>query len=268
MQTENFYSKIRENLENYDFTPEWDKSQVWERIEQKQGKKAKQVLWKAVAAGIVLVSLTGGYLLFNSSSNALADNAQPKKTANAKSTRPIPVKTPVNESVAEESVEKESGAFAGLNTHKKRHQPLDENQQTVPEGSEIANEEFDNLVTTEEGEQEFSYNNITSRNEPAYVRPVNFDAPIIFRPNKPAERPATAATTTAKRERVAILEIPEDEEDYVIAPKEKKKNRHARLTKQVEKTPEATDPNKPNKIWAFVKQSFKNETMPADSTIK
>ena len=267
MQTENFYSKIRENVENSDFTPEWDKSQVWQRIEQKQGKKTKPVWWKAIAAGIILVSLAGGYALFDNSSNVLADNAQSKKSTNAESTLPVSVETPVNEFVAAESAERELRVFVGANMHKNRHQPLDENQQAVPQENEIANEEFDNLVTTEEGVQEFSYNNITSRNEPAYVRPVNFDAPIIFRPNKPTEKPVTAATP-AKRERVAILEIPEDEEDYVIAPKEKKKNRHARLAKQVEKTPEATDPNKPNKIWAFVKQSFKNETMSADSTIK
>lgn len=267
MQTENFYSKIRENLENSDFTPEWDKSRVWDRIEKKQGKKTKPMWWKAVAAGIVLVSLAGGFVLFDYNSSAQADKTQPKKMVSAESALSVSNQTPVSKSVAAESIEKETGVFVGANIHKKRHQLLDENQQPVPEGNEIANEEFDNLVTTEEGEQEFSYSNITSRNEPAYVRPVNFDAPIIFRPNKPAEKPVTAATP-AKRERVAILEIPEDEEDYVIAPKEKKKNRHARVAKQVEKTPEATDPNKPNKVWAFVKQSFKNETMHADSTIK
>jgi hypothetical protein len=263
MQAEEFYSKIRENLENSDFTPEWNTSEVWQRIEQKDEKKRPSFWWGAVAASIVLVSLFGGYLLIEDR-NTITSNPNVKNQVATKSAR---LTSQENTSAAPSGEIPENISVAPANRQMKKRmvQPVNQEEPQAIEANELPNEEFKNMVTTEGGEQEFSYNDVTSRNEPAFVRPVIFDAPIIFRPNKVAEKPAAAP---AKRERVAILEIPEDQEDYVIAPKEKKKKRQERLAKQVEKTPEATDPNKPNKIWAFVKQSFRNETMPADSTIK
>jgi hypothetical protein len=76
---------------------------------------------------------------------------------------------------------------------------------------------------------------------------------------------------TQKRERIAILEIPDDE-SYNMPRKEKKNGLLARLTKKVNKIgaePSEELPsinNKPNRVWAFVKESFKNETMTIDST--
>jgi hypothetical protein len=76
-----------------------------------------------------------------------------------------------------------------------------------------------------------------------------------------------------RRERVAILEIPDDEDDYNQVPRKEKKNGLvARLGRKIGK--KGVEPaeelpsinNKPNKVWAFVKESFKNETMAADST--
>jgi hypothetical protein len=262
MQAEEFYSKIRENLDNSDFTPDWSKSEVWQRIEKKDEKKHPSFWWGAVAASIVLVSLFGGYLLFENR-NELTSDPNVKNQDATKSAQLILPETPTATPLAE-TPENTTTTPANRPVQKRTIKPVNEVEPQQIAVNEVPNEEFKDLVTTEGGEQEFSYNNVTSRNEPAFVRPVNFDAPIIFRPNKVAEKPAAPV----KRERVAILEIPEDQEDYVIAPKEKKRKRNERLAKQVEKTPEATDPTKPNKIWAFVKQSFKNETMPADSTIK
>ncbi len=267
MQTENFYSKIRENLENSDFSPDWDKSRVWQRIEQKQDVKKRFVWWKAAAAGIVMLGLAGVYGVLADKTSIMANKMEPRHTPSAKSPQPLSVEARFNESALVALKDKPQEQNTGRKAHKKNGRSLNEVKPFVPEPNENSNETFDNLVTTEDGEQEFSYNNVTSRNEPAYVRPVIFDAPIIFRPSKPVDKVA-AAVAPAKRERVAILEIPEDEDDYVIAPKEKKKSRQARLARQVDKTPEAADPNKPNKIWAFVKQSFKNESIPADSTVK
>lgn len=263
MQAEEFYNKIRENLDNSDFTPEWNKSEVWQRIERKDEKKSLSFWWKAMAASIVLVSLFGGYLLIEDR-NTITSNPNVKNqdaTESARLSSPeMSIASPLGETPKSTTT-----TPANRLVQKRIIKPVNEVEPQEIAVNEVPNEEFKDMVTTEGGEQEFSYNNVTSRNEPALVRPVMFDAPIIFRSNKVAEKPAAAP---AKRERVAILEIPEDQEDYVIAPKEKRKKRHERLAKQVEKTPEATDPNKPNKIWAFVKQSFKNETMPADSTIK
>ncbi|HEY1056999.1 MAG TPA: hypothetical protein VGE24_17765 [Emticicia sp.] len=263
MQAEEFYNKIRENLDNSDFTPDWNKSEVWQRIEKKDENKVPSFWLGAVAAGIVMASLFGGYLLIENRNTITSDPNVKNQDATKSAQLILPEKTTAI-SVAE-IPENSKETQENRPVHKRIIQPVHEVEQQAIAENEVPNEEFNNMVTTEGGEQEFSYNNVTSRNEPAFVRPVIFDAPIIFRPNKVAEKPAAAP---AKRERVAILEIPEDQEDYVIAPKEKRKKRNERLAKQVEKTPEATDPNKPNKIWAFVKQSFKNETMPADSTIK
>jgi hypothetical protein len=261
MQAEEFYSKIRENLDNSDFSPEWNKSEVWQRIKKKDEKKMASFWWGAVAASVVMACLSGGYMLVKEP-NTITSNPNVKNQVATKSARLIsPETVTLPTQITEETAK-------GTANRRIQHRNLSPVNESVPEtlaANEVPDEEFDNIVTTEGGEQEFSYNNVTSRNEPAFVRPVIFDAPIIFRPNKPTEKTNAAP---AKRERVAILEIPEDQEDYVIAPKEKKKKRQERLAKQVEKTPEATDPNKPNKIWAFVKQSFRNETIPADSTVK
>lgn len=263
MQAEEFYSKIRENLDNSDFTPDWNKSEVWQRIEKKDEKKMSSFWLGAVAAGIVMISLFGGYLLIENR-NTITSDPNVKNQVATKSARLNSTETTTATPLAE-TTEKTTVIPLKHRVQKRIIQPVNEVVSEPIAENEVSGTEFNNIVTTEGGEQEFSYNNVTSRNEPAFVRPVIFDAPIIFRPNKVAEKPAAAP---AKRERVAILEIPEDQADYVIAPKETKKNRRERMAKQVEKTPEATDPNKPNKIWAFVKQSFKNETMPADSTIK
>ncbi|MBA4850444.1 hypothetical protein [Emticicia sp. BO119] len=262
MQAEEFYNKIRENLDNSDFTPDWNRSEVWQRIEQKDEKKMTSFWWGAIAASIAMVILFGGYLLIENR-NAITSNPNVK---NQEATKPTQLILPETITAKPLAIMPKSNTVISVNRpiQKRIVQPVNVAKPEPIAENEMPNEEFDSMVTTAEGEQEFSYNNVTSRNEPAFVRPVIFDAPIIFRPNKVTEKPAAPF----KRERVAILEIPEDQEDYVIAPKEKRKKRHERLAKQVEKTPEATDPNKPNKIWAFVKQSFKNEAMPVDSTIK
>ncbi|MFD2521027.1 hypothetical protein [Emticicia soli] len=260
MQAEEFYNKIRENLDNSDFTPEWNKSEVWQRIERKDQKKAMPLWWKAVAAGIVMASALGGYLFFDNKA-PLADKTAIKKQVIAKPTQQVSAETSTPLAEAPESNTRNK---ISRPAHKAIVQPVENAEPEPIVANEIANEEFDNMVTTEGGEQEFSYNNVTSRNEPAFVRPM----PILFRPNNNTSRASEKPAEPVKRERVAILEIPEEQEDFVIVPKDKKKNRNARLAKQTEKIPEATDPNKPNKIWAFVKQSFKNETMPADSTLK
>jgi hypothetical protein len=261
MQAEEFYSKIRENLDNSDFSPEWNKSEVWQRIEKKDEKKTTSFWWGAVAASITMACLFGGYLLLEDR-NSITGNPNVKNQVATKSAQPA---LPLSAAPVAEIPESITRSTSHRQVQHRSVTPVNKPASETIVENEVPDEEFDNLVTTEGGEQEFSYNNITSRNEPAFVRPVIFDAPIIFRPNKATEKVAAAP---AKRERVAILEIPEDQDDYVIAPKEKKKKRQERLAKQVEKTPEATDPNKPNKIWAFVKQSFRNETIAADSTVK
>lgn len=257
MQTEEFYNKIRENLDNSDFTPEWNKSEVWQRVEQRRQKKSPSIWWKMMAASIVVVGLLNGYLLLRQ--KPVIVNASVPQQPVTKSTQVPSSEKPV-------AASQQAQTPVSRNTpHKRLMRPVnEENDNNALVESELPNEEFDNMITTEGGEQEFSYTDITTRNEPAFVRPVIFEAPIIFRPKVTDKNVAPAP---AKRERVAILEIPEDQQDYVIAPKEKKKSRQARLAKQVQKTPETSDP-KPSKIWAFVKQSFKNETAPADSTIK
>lgn len=260
MQAEKLYSKIRESLDNDDFTPEWSKNDVWQRIDQGKNKKVFSLWWQAAAASVVLVSLFGGYLLVNDSSDATYQTL--KKDAPAKSS-PKSVANTTNSLAA---ISPTPLAVAGKTSRTKRvnsgamhTMPMESIVET-----ERTDEEFDNIVMTEDGEQEISYENVTSKNEPAVEQPMRFDIPIIFRPK------AVEKTAPGKRERVAILEIPEGEADFLIAPKEKKRNRESRLAKQASKptNTETAEANKSNKIWAFVKESFKNETISPDSTIK
>ena len=51
MQAEKFYNEIQQKIDQINSEPEWDKSEIWQRIEQKQGKrKTPFVWWQAVAA--------------------------------------------------------------------------------------------------------------------------------------------------------------------------------------------------------------------------
>ena len=103
MEEKKFYKNIQQKIDQTTFEPAWNKSDVWQRIEQKQGKrKTPFVWWKSVAASIVLIGGLSIYFLKNNNetvdnqlviSNSSIIKTQTKNPAFSKSFSPISVQT-------------------------------------------------------------------------------------------------------------------------------------------------------------------------------
>ncbi len=263
MKPEEFYSKIQEKVDQTNFEPDWNKSEIWQRIEQKQTKrKTPFVWWKSMAASVVLLGGLGIYF-YNQNPN-IATNSQAINDINPT----ISIQSTVNPTTESTQLianngNRKNNAVKALPTTKQpstqvflsnfKENNLEEEKPTV-----AVNEEQSNV-----SESETTVN--TNQQTPASdnYRFVPYQGFVEKR------------VMPQRRERVAILEIPDDEEDYNQAPqKEKKDGLVARLSRKIGK--KGVEPaeelpainNKPNKVWAFVKESFKNETMAADSTNK
>jgi hypothetical protein len=45
MQTEEFYKKIQERVDQTNFESDWNKKEIWQRIEQQYMKRKKPFVW-------------------------------------------------------------------------------------------------------------------------------------------------------------------------------------------------------------------------------
>ncbi len=282
MKTEEFYKKIQEKVgeTEMDFEREfpfgkssiqespfgesqfleWNKQDVWQRIEQKQTKRKKPFMWwQAAAASIVLLGGLGMYFYTNETV-ITAHNKVIKEQIPTISTQPT--LNPTTEStqlMANNGNHKNNVVRAMAMSKEQTTQPLELTEENLEtEASTLAVNETQNDVSSSETEL-----------NTAQQTPANDNYRFV-----PYQGFVEKRVAPQRRERVAILEIPDDEEDYNQAPRKEKKNGLvARLSRKIGK--KGTEPNeelpavnsgKPNKVWAFVKESFKNETMAADST--
>ncbi len=285
MKTEEFYKKIQDKVgeTEMDFerefpfgkssfpesrfgessSLEWNKQDVWQRIEQKQTKRKKPfVWWQAAAASVVL--LGGLAMYFYNQKTDITTNNQAINTLNpAISTQSTlnPTTTESTQLMATNGNRKNNVVSAMAMSKEQPAQQLEisPNQENLEiEEPTVAVNETQNNVSPNE-------------TEPTAAQQTPANEPYRFVPYQGLVEKRVAPQ---RRERVAILEIPEDEEDYNQAPRKEKKNGlMARLSRKTGKrNPEmneelpAVNNGKPNKVWAFVKESFKNETMAADST--
>lgn len=285
MKTEEFYKKIQEKVgeTEMDFerefpfgkssfpesrfgepsSLEWNKQDVWQRIEQKQTKRKKPfVWWQAAAASVVL--LGGLAMYFYNQKTDITTNNQAINTLNpAISTQSTlnPTTTESTQPMANNGNRKNNvvSAMAMSKEQPAQQFEINPNQENLEiEEPTVAVNEAQNNVSPNE-------------TEPTTVQQTPASEPYRF---VPYQGLVEKRVSPQRRERVAILEIPEDEEDYNQAPRKEKKNGlMARLSRKTGKrNPEmneelpAVNNGKPNKVWAFVKESFKNETMAADST--
>ncbi len=259
MEEKKFYKNIQEKIDQADFEPEWNKSEIWQRIEQKQSKrKTPFVWWQAVAASIVLLGGIGIY--FSKNNNETIDNQSVAVNTPARKVQ----NNVLNLSKSVQTISVQTKGVSQSFHNKKAIVETPENvltasviepqiiEKTIAKEQEIAASEEKTVASSEL---------LSSENT---VQETNFVAhPALLEKRIPK-----------KRERIAILEIPEDDESYNIPKKEKSKGFMARLARKkgrnnVEENEELPSINgKPNKVWAFVKESFKNETMAADSTNK
>lgn len=285
MKTEEFYKKIQEkvgetemeferefpfgksSLQESPFGEsqflEWNKQDVWQRIEQKQTKRKKPfVWWQAVAASVVLLGGLGMYF-YNNETVITAHNKVIKEQNPTISTQPTlnPTTTESTQLMANNHNHKNNVVRAMATSKEQTTQPLETNlneENLETEEPAVAVNETQNNVSSSETESNTAQQTPASDN----YRFVPYQGFVEKR------------VAPQRRERVAILEIPDDEEEYNQAPRKEKKNGLvARLSRKIGK--KGTEPNeelpavnngKPNKVWAFVKESFKNETMAADST--
>lgn len=259
MQAEKFFKEIQQKIDQTDFEPTWNRTEVWQRIEQKQGKrKTPFVWWKAIAASVILVGGISIYFLKNNTIDIDNQTVAVKKSIInsqinipniAKSTQAISLQTPTisrsNKSQTIAIVAPKNELVAGFNKSIISEKTITE-EQVLPAIEEKT----------------------MATNAPILSDGTTQETTFIAHPALLEKR------LPKKRERVAILEIPEDDESYNIPKKEKSKGFMARLTRKkgknnIEENNELPSLNaKPNKVWAFVKESFKNETMVVDSTDK
>lgn len=261
MQTEEFYKKIQEKVDHNNFESDWNKNEIWQRIEQKQTKRKKPLVWwQAAAASVILLGGLGMYFYNqktdiptnNQTVNSLNSTISTEPTLNptTKSTQQI-----ANNYNRKNNVAKVMATSKEQSTQQLEKTPIKENLMIVE--PVVAVNETQNNVSTNESEV------LNNQQTPA-----NDNYRFV-----PYQGFVEKRVTPQRRERVAILEIPDDEEENNEAPRKEKKNGLvARLGRKIGK--KGSEPaeelpsinNKPNKVWAFVKESFKNETMSADST--
>ncbi len=285
MKTEEFYKKIQEKVgeTEMDFerefpfgkssfpesrfgessSLEWNKQDVWQRIEQKQTKRKKPfVWWQAAAASVVL--LGGLAVYFHNQKTDITTTNQAINTLNpAISTQSTlnPTTTESTQLMATNGNRKNNVVSAMAIS---REQPAQQFE-ISPNQEKLETEEP--TVAVNEAQNNVSPNE--TKPTAAQQTPASDNYRFV-----PYQGFVEKRVAPQRRERVAILEIPEDEEDYNQAPRKEKKNGlMARLSRKTGKrNPEmneelpAVNNGKPNKVWAFVKESFKNETMAADST--
>ncbi|MFY7912940.1 MAG: hypothetical protein ACOVO2_25450 [Emticicia sp.] len=285
MKTEEFYKKIQEKVgetemdferdfpfgkSSFQESPfgdaqflEWNKQDVWQRIEQKQTKRKKPfVWWQAAAASVILLGGLGMYF-YNNETAVTAHNQVIKEQIPTISTQPTlnPTTTESTQLMANGNTRKNNVVSPIAISKKQNTEQLDtspDNENGVTDEPTVAVNETPNNVSSSETESNI-----------AQQTPANDNYRFV-----PYQGFVEKRVAPQRRERVAILEIPDDEEDYNQAPRNEKKNGLvARLSRKLGK--KGTEPNeelpavnssKPNKVWAFVKESFKNETMAADST--
>jgi len=261
MQTEEFYKKIQEKVDQTNFESDWNKNEIWLRIEQKQTKRKKPLVWwQAAAASVILLGGLGMY--FNNQKTDIITNNQTVNSLNS-TVSTEPTSNPTTKSIQlmanndnhKNNVVKVMETSKEQTTQQLEKKPIKENLMIV-EPVVVVNETQNNVSTNE---TEVVNNRQTPAND--NYRFVPYQGFVEKR------------VTPQRRERVAILEIPDDEEEFNEAPRKMKKNGLvARIGRKIGK--KGTEPaeelpsinNKPNKVWAFVKESFKNETISADST--
>ncbi|MFN3488866.1 MAG: hypothetical protein ACK4YV_07020 [Emticicia sp.] len=265
MKTEEFYGKIQEKIDQTNFEPDWNKSEIWQRIEQKQTKrKTPFVWWQAVAASIVLLGGVGMYF-YNQKTDITTNNQVVNKQNSDISTKSsLNPTTESTQLLADNDNRKNNVAKEMAMTNK----PIA--KQLTSSMSSMSNEE--NLVAEEPAVAVNEAQNSVSANENEVKTNQQTPANDNYR-FVPYQGFVEKRVAPQRRERVAILEIPDDEENYNQSPqKEKKNGLVARLSRKIGK--KGVEPaeelpainSKPNKVWAFVKESFKNETLTADST--
>lgn len=263
MQTEEFYKQIQQKISKSDFElessfPTWNKDDVWQRIEVKQGKRKKTFYWKLSVAASVLFMLSLG-LYFNLKNNAQLADSQIVKT-NVSTQKNLSIFTKPTQSTGQNIIIEKKLPFRGGRVSKSK--PIETILETPATALVEPQKNEEKAPIAEQTAIAFKQET-TIIDESSKAEKTLQSNTFIANPN------LIAVKVPSKKERIAILEIPDDDEQYNIQKRENKKGFLSRLNKKSNKNDELPSiNNKPNKVWAFVKESLKNETITTDTTNK
>lgn len=263
MQTEEFYRKVHDKIERTEFSPdflEWNQESVWTRIEQKkEAKKPKTVFvwWRSsIAASIALAVLMGGgyFLLKNKDTQSVAVS-QTQRGYVAKSAE-LPVSKTTSNAIQEI---KKNEVLISSKITELSDKSFAENERTLVD---LENVQHPAITETMGAISEGSKHPLPATTIIAADSPTE---KLIEEPKLQVELvDSQPFVAPPKFERTVILDIP-DTEEYNRFQKTEKKTFFARLFKQVGKfntegTVDWEELNvKPNRIWAYVKESMKTE---------
>lgn len=250
MQQEDFYRRIQEKMSHLDDNSEWNKDDVWRRINRQETAVVvapKRNLWVYAAAASVVIALSIGLVLMNQttekqfvSENTISNNAE-------KSIDPSEVIK--NQKSKENVIQNKTLVVSNQNI-------------TPNENLAISTVNGGNVELTSQVNPKESVENTTV--EPsAMTAAQNIEKPVDEPKNTIAEprneeQPAVEAQFQGGK--VVVLNIPVAEEED---RGKKKRNVLTKIFKKDSNKPERTD-----KIWAFVKESFRNDSIEKKDSVR
>jgi hypothetical protein len=248
MQQDIFYKEIQEKLNLLETNSDWNKDAVWNRINRQEEvtvlKKSNRRFYFGAAASIVLVSLIGFLILNNKQVKSIDNQQVTSLKVESKSAVEVDItKKKVEEKTIRTIIYKKDSKVQDnqvvlINTPNIVSETTVE-QKTPPKVEVVDSPQ---IVQNQVIEAEKEVNAIQETEEDHYDRKVSKPTP----------------------NRVVVLNIPVAEEENDRGKQKKnfigkifKKNDHPK-------------PERSDKIWAFVKESFKNESIEEkkDSTVR
>lgn len=250
MQQEDFYRKIQEKMNHLESNSDWNKEDVWRRINRQESAVViarKRNLWVYAAAASIVIALGIGLVVMNQTDDKqfVSDNR-------------------VNNNV--EKFIEPSGVIENQNPKENviQNKILVVSNQNITPNENLAtstvnggNVELTNQVNPKESVESATV-------EPSLVTVAqNVETPTeepkhtIAEP-KNEEQPVVEAQFQGGK--VVVLNIPVAEEED---RGKKKKNVLTKIFKKDSNKPERTD-----KIWAFVKESFKNDSIEKKDSVR
>ncbi|MCU0327166.1 MAG: hypothetical protein MUF45_18360 [Spirosomaceae bacterium] len=250
MQQEDFYRKIQEKINHLETNSEWNKDDVWRRINRQEAvvvAAPKRNLWTFAAAASIVVALGFGLIVMEQTDKGQVVS---ENTVNNNTVKSIASSEVIENQYSKENVIQSKALVVdnrGITPNENLTTSTVENNTNEPiiqvnPKDNVENSNIENSVTavvqnTETPTEE-------SRNVVAETR------------NE--EQPATEVQFQGGK--VVVLNIPVAEEED---RGKKKKNVLTKIFKKDGNKPERSD-----KIWAFVKESFKNDSIEKKDSVR
>lgn len=247
MQQEDFYKAIQEKLNLLETNSDWNKDAVWNRINRQEEvkviKKSNKWFYFGAAASVAVVSLISVWILNNNNSQ-ITDN---QSIVNDKLVV-LPIqKTEIKETISKQKIELEVQKESNIKLNSETPEIVKVPEQIVENKIEQASIPKNEVIETTQIVQNQPVEKQTEVSPNQETEEDHYDRKLV----KPVQN------------RVVVLNIPVAEEENDRG--KQKKSLVGRIFKKDKEKTERSD-----KIWAFVKESFKNESIEEkkDSTVR